>query len=184
MGYDMYVVSMDEDLSSTNTYTVTDYLRRNISGQPYLRKWLLDSGATNADYALDPWPDYLGDADPWEDEDHQAEVYRYLVLTPLGFDERHGIPYHKLCDNSGWHVTKRECSMAIRRIMEKALDVPSLPHDFDHEEELAKCIPDIANIFHPDYPNVFFKMSDDSPPTTDVLDFLVTAAWSEGFRVY
>ena len=118
MGYDMYVcddkgqtVEVDQPTSVNSLY-----LRRAIGSQGALRNALEEAGMGFWAVGYDdnaPWPKAPVGADgtpDYDDAEFQAAVHHRLTHS---FDERPGIPLHKLCMNEGWWVTRVECVTAL-----------------------------------------------------------------------
>jgi hypothetical protein len=85
------------------------YYRLNIWGMGEARDELEPVGVIYADYSEMPsWPDIPDDA---SDEEVEAATADTLRWRPPG--EYPGIPVHKLCDNSGWHVTPGEIQTGV-----------------------------------------------------------------------
>lgn len=104
MGYDLHVVDTNGDVLPT-TYDDDFYFRRNIWGMGPLRQVLsgVGDGAITMGYNAIGLPDWPSGATEDEVETHLRNTY----------DERPGIPLHKLSSNDGWWVTAAECRSAL-----------------------------------------------------------------------
>lgn len=91
------------------------YLRRSMGSQGPLRESLALVGMGFHAKGYDQeaaWPKpplYNGEPD-YDDPDFVAAVAFRLKHS---YDERPGIPLHKLCMNEGWWVTQVECESAL-----------------------------------------------------------------------
>ena len=131
MGYDMYVCTEDGDALETN-YEDNNYLRRSIGTQGPLREALAQVGMAFYAAGYDdsaPWPkapDLPNGEKDWENPEYQAAVAHRLKHS---FDERPGIPLHKLCMNEGWWVTQVECRSALQLWERAGCPTPDDFHD-------------------------------------------------------
>jgi hypothetical protein len=119
MGYDHYVCNEDgkcqTDELKTN-YQDDLYLRRGIGSQGALRDALEDAGMGYwaVAYSEDmPWPRPPVGADGKPDYDDPGFERELEHRLKHSFDERPGIPLHKLVMNEGWWVTRIECATAL-----------------------------------------------------------------------
>ena len=111
----MHVCNNEGDILDTN-YEDDLYLRRSMGSQGAFRNALEEAGmgfwAVGYDDSV-PWPKAPvlpnGELD-WENVQYRADVTHRLTHS---FDERPGIPLHKLCMNEGWWVTRVECVTAL-----------------------------------------------------------------------
>lgn len=95
------------------------YLRRSMGNQGSLRAALLDTRMGYEAVGKPTFPDWPGD-EHFDSRDYspvteQGQQYRVAVQHTLRstFDERPGIPLHKLCSNDGWWVTAAEVRSAL-----------------------------------------------------------------------
>lgn len=85
------------------------YFRLNIWGMSTARDELVSVGIATADYlGPPPWPEQADDPD---DPGYHERVDAWLSWVPP--DHQTGIAIHKLCDNSGWHVTPGEITSGL-----------------------------------------------------------------------
>ena len=115
MGYDMYVCD-DEGQSLDTNYEDDLYLRRSMGSQGAFRNALQEAGMGYWAVGYDdkaPWPE--APVLPNGETEYDNAEYRAAVNHRLthSFDERPGIPLHKLCMNEGWWVTRIECATAL-----------------------------------------------------------------------
>lgn len=127
MGYDLHVVDADGEVMQT-TYDDDFYFRRNIFNMGPLREALGSIGDLVNDITMGYWP--VNGTPEWPSGADEDAIEQHLRAT---FDERPGIPLHKLCSNDGWWVTAAECRSALD-IWERA----GMP---DHEEFRQDWIP-------------------------------------------
>jgi hypothetical protein len=102
-----------------------NYFRLNIWGMGRCRRAMQEAGMVyDSSYSEIPdFPDYtppnaveggtdaLRAAEEEYEKEHEKASHVVQVFHPDGSDL---IPIHKLCDNSGWHVTEEECAAAVK----------------------------------------------------------------------
>lgn len=183
MGYDM---SVNGHQLPRPGQVDRDYLRRSIWGQGPLRDMLVTIGAAYGDYDYEVvFPEYDPAWDDLPESELPAEYSDALAAARIWApEERTGIPLHKLGDNSGWHVTRQESLEALLATLDHiGLGVPAdtpaevvaqIAESALAEGQMASLAEQFPQVLEVDDPDEGF----------DVIEFLITAARSNGFNVY